>query len=417
MPGERRSRAKSIAWLHVGFALTGVGTTLFGCILPSLNANWHLDDRHAGILFAAQFTGSALGALLVRNDFFRSLVNGYFLLIAGAISVTFFTGFVEVLLFFAFGLGLGLTMTATSMLIGSTFLANRGAALSVLNAFWGLGAALSPVIASLWVGRLSPTYLFLILAAALMVTFLLIDKDRAAFVGGARNAIQGARGFRNLKLVSIFAVIAFLYVGTEVSVSGWMMTYVGRLPISSKAWAPIAASCFWIALLCGRTLVPAILRRLSEAQLLTSSLTMAFIAVLLLLLSHLPLAIILSAVLAGLMLAPIFPLCLAKVLTLTQDSPESKWIFAVAGLGGAFLPWVTGELSAHSGSLRVGLLVPVFALGTMIILDRLGSGEFRSKALIAEFLNDSEVCQPRSKTLSNLDTSSVAERDVQSLDH
>ena len=374
MPCERRSRAQPAVWLHVGFALTGVGTTLFGCILPTLNVNWHLDDRHAGILFAAQFTGSALGALLVRNDFFRSLVSGYFLLIASAILVTFFTGFVEVLLFLAFGLGLGLTMTATSMLIGSTFLGNRGAALSVLNAVWGLGAALSPAIASLWVRRWPPTYLFLILAAALIVTFLLIGKNRAAFVGGRRNAAQSVNGHRQLKLVSIFAVIAFLYVGTEVSVSGWMMSYVGRLPISSKAWAPIAASCFWVALLCGRMLVPAIVRWLSEAQLLTSSLTIAFIGILLLLVSRAPLAIVLSAILAGLMLAPIFPLCLANVLTLMHDSPESKWIFTISGLGGAVLPWMTGELSAHSGSLRVGLLVPVFALGTMMILDRLGSG-------------------------------------------
>ena len=372
MPGERGNRAQPAAWLHVGFALTGVGTTLFGCILPTLNVNWHLDDRRAGVLFAAQFTGSTLGALLVRNDFFRSLMNGYFLLIVGAILVAFFTGFVEVLLFFAFGLGLGLTMTATSMLIGSTFMENRGAALSVLNAFWGLGAALSPAIASLWVRRWPPTYLFLVLAAALMVTFLPIGKNRAAFVGGGRNTAQGASGHRQLKLVSIFAVIAFLYVGTEVSVSGWMMTYVGRLPISGKAWAPIAASCFWVALLCGRTLVPAIVRWLSEAQLLTSSLTMAFISILLLLVSRAPLAIVLSAILAGLMLAPIFPLCLANVLTLMYDSPGSKWIFAISGLGGAVLPWMTGELSAHSGSLRVGLLVPVFALGTMTILDRLG---------------------------------------------
>jgi FHS family glucose/mannose:H+ symporter-like MFS transporter len=73
-------------------------------------------------------------------------------------------------------------------------------------------------------------------------------------------------------------------------------------------------------------------------------------------------------------LAPIFPLCLAKVLKLTHNSPDSKWIFAISGLGGAVLPWITGELSAHTGSLRIGLLVPVFALGAMMILDRLSSG-------------------------------------------
>jgi hypothetical protein len=35
---------------------------------------------------------------------------------------------------------------------------------------------------------------------------------------------------------------------------------------------------------------------------------------------------------------------------------------------------MTGELSAHSGSLQIGLFVPVLALGMMIALDHLGRG-------------------------------------------
>ena len=206
------------------------------------------------------------------------------------------------------------------------------------------------------------------------ITFLFIVKDRASFAGLSPHPAQESSGHIQLRSVLIIAIIGFLYVGTEVSISGWMMTYVGRLPISSQAWAPIATSCFWVALLCGRTLVPIVVRWLSEAQLLTSSLAAAFLCAVLLLLSRVPLAIVLSATLAGLMLAPIFPLALAKVLTLSHGSPETKWVFAISGLGGAVLPWITGELSDHSGSLRIGLLVPVFALGTMIILDHLGGG-------------------------------------------
>src|SRR5438105_4439598 len=102
MAVEHRKRARSLLWLYVGFALTGVGTTLFGCILPALNLAWHLDDRTAGILFAAQFAGSASGALLVSKNFFRSLVRGYLLLIAGAVCVAFLPGFMEVSSFLAF---------------------------------------------------------------------------------------------------------------------------------------------------------------------------------------------------------------------------------------------------------------------------------------------------------------------------
>src|SRR5437660_8535685 len=143
MPIEGWRRIQPVAWLQMGFALTGIGTTLFGCILPSLNFVWRLDDRQAGVLFAAQFTGSALGALLVRNDFFRSVLRGYLLLITRAALVAFSTGYVRVFLFFAFGLGLGLTMTATSMWIGRTASANRGGGLSILNVLWGVGASSS----------------------------------------------------------------------------------------------------------------------------------------------------------------------------------------------------------------------------------------------------------------------------------
>jgi fucose permease len=36
-------------------------------------------------------------------------------------------------------------------------------------------------------------------------------------------------------------------------------------------------------------------------------------------------------------------------------------------MGGSVLPWLTGKLSTHTGSLRDGLLVPVVAIGFMVV--------------------------------------------------
>jgi FHS family glucose/mannose:H+ symporter-like MFS transporter len=360
-----------VRWLHLGFALTGIGTTLLGCVLPTLSAMWHMNDSRAGVLFAAQFSGSALGALLVGSDFFSSVVRGYILLIASALSIAFFAEFLQVLRFFSFGLGLGLTMTATSMLIGTMYISRRGAALSVLNVYWAIGAALCPAIASLWVRQWAPTYLFLTLAAVLAGILAIILQYRPLLptAGGAASDIEN--GHRHLQLLFIFAALASLYVGVEVSISGWMMTYIHRLPITSKPWAPIATSTFWIALLCGRILAPAVLSRVSEEWLLNSSILIGLVSTVLLLFSHSPMEIVLSAASVGLMLGPIFPLCIAKALVFMNDSPKAKWIFSFSGMGGAVLPWMTGKLSAHSGSLRVGLMVPVLALGAMIIFNQL----------------------------------------------
>jgi MFS transporter, FHS family, glucose/mannose:H+ symporter len=377
MPIERLARVRPVPWLHLGFALTGIGTTLLGCILPALSTIWHMNDDRAGILFAAQFSGSALGALFVGTNFFSSVVRGYLLLIASAVSIAWLS-------FFSFGLGLGLTMTATSMLIGSTFVARRGAALSLLNASWAIGAALCPTIASLWITRESPTRLFLglALALALVVTLIVIGQYGEGFSPGAQNTPKIGSNPKHFRLVLVFAALAFLYVGVEVSLSGWMMAYVHRLVLSSRLWAPLATSFFWIALVCGRTIAPGALRVVSEAELFAASLVIAFMSVVVLLLSQTPVPIVLSAAFAGLALGPIFPLCLAAGLVAMNDSPRTKWIFAISGLGGAVLPWMTGKVSALHGSLRNGLIIPVLALSAMIILYRLGlrAGRLRYSA-------------------------------------
>jgi len=98
------------------------------------------------------------------------------------------------------------------------------------------------------------------------------------------------------------------------------------------------------------------------------SLVCAFVGVLLLIGDRSGLTIMLSATISGLVLGPIYPLCLAKILALANDSPRTKWIFGACGFGGAILPWLTGKISAYKGSLSVGLVVPLGALAAMILL-------------------------------------------------
>jgi fucose permease len=107
---------------------------------------------------------------------------------------------------------------------------------------------------------------------------------------------------------------------------------------------------------------------MSEVHLLTASVAAALISVSFLILNRTTFGIMLGAICSGLTLGPIYPLCLARVLALAHDSLNTKWIFATSGFGGALLPWLTGKLSTYNGSLSAGLVVPLFALGTMFAL-------------------------------------------------
>lgn len=356
----------SIAGLYAGFILTGIGTTLLGCILPTVLVAWQINDGQAGMLFAAQFIGSALGAGLVSNDYHKSTMRGYVLLIGSAFSIAHFAHSPHVSLFFIFGLGLGLTMTATSMLTGTMFCANRAAALSILNASWCLGAVLCPIVASFWTNRWPVAGLFVLFACALLAVSVLTSRMGPRPAGTEYDS-DTKRKRSSLWLILGFSSMAFLYVGVETSVSGWMMTYVQRVIAADNSWSPAAVACFWMALLCGRATAPLLLRRISDVDLLSASLLGAFVGVFALILSRTPLAILLSATWSGLVLAPIYPLCLAKVLALANDSPNTKWIFGASGLGGALLPWLTGKLSVHRASLSIGLVIPISALWFMFV--------------------------------------------------
>lgn len=375
MSTESQTAARTILPMQLAFALTGVGTTLLGSLLPTLSMNWRLDDRRAGFLFAAQFCGSALGALLVSSHFFRSALRGYLLLAISTLSIAFVRGEARLLLFCTFGLGLGLAETSTSMWMGKVFPTRRGAVLSVLNAWWCFGAVISAPLASVWVNRFSPEYFYPMLGAAVVATMIpVLGKGRVA-VEEIRDSESAGEDI-DWKRVAGFALMAFLYVGSETSVGGWLMSYVHRLATSSNFLAPLATSCFWLALLGGRTISPWLLRRMDELQLLTYAIVGAFVSVVMLLLLRTPVGTVFSATCTGLMLGPIFPLCMARILALMHDSPQSKWTFSLSGVGAAALPALTGEVSTRAGSLHSGLLVPAFALSlmsAMMILDRAAS--------------------------------------------
>jgi MFS transporter, FHS family, glucose/mannose:H+ symporter len=363
-----RPSAILMACLHFAFTLTGIGTTLLGCILPVLSLSWHLNDSGTGFLLAVQFAGASCGALLVRSHLYATILRGHLLMIVGALSIAVCHGHLAPPLFFCFGLGLGSAMTATSMLVARICGTTRASSLSLLNASWGFGAVICPMIVTLWERHRSPTSIFLAMVFAVALSALLLWLHRV-YLSMFYDDFATAQNLRSrLSLLVPLSLFAFLYVGVEASISSWMMTYVRRLHISSTLIAPLATSFFWIALLIGRATAPAILKKISEAQLLTLSLILLLFSNVLLILSHTSLMSIASATLAGLMLAPIFPLCLSRVLTITSRPSESRWVFAVSGLGGSVLLWTTGQIAALGGSLRTGLMVPLLASGIMLFL-------------------------------------------------
>jgi FHS family glucose/mannose:H+ symporter-like MFS transporter len=357
--------------------VTGIGLTLLGSGLPALAALWRLDDASSGRLLLAVFAGSAIGALLVRSPFHRTLAAGMAMIATSMAGLALSGGHGLFFLFLLFGAGLGLAMTANSVLTGDRYRERRAAMLTLLNFSWSAGAAISPFAVQLVIHHAGVRGLFSYMAAAGVLSTILAlclrDRRTAAAQEVSRRAsAAGVQSSR--RVVVFFAIFGLLYCGTEAALGGWVLTYVHRLHFQVSAAPPLAASCFWLSLLVGRAIAPAVLLHIREEVVLAVALVCAFAGVAALLTLHSLPAVMLSAAVAGLSMAPIFPICVSIFMALTSDPAQTRWMFAVAGLGSATLPWATGQLAAGTGSLHTGLLVPLLALGLMLLMMRWPGG-------------------------------------------
>lgn len=364
--------------VHAAMILTGVMTALLGPMLPLLSARWTLTDARAGNLFTAQFAASIVGvglsSVIARRWGYRAcLALGVVLEAAGAgllARASWSLGLTAVCLY---GTGLGLAIPIGNLWTAELNPERRAAALNLLNFSWGVGAVGCPfAIAAFQFSHRIPLFLYGMTGALVLMAVLLsrISVDRTGVAQQNQGPSTGSKSVRawSNPLVPILGALFFIYVGTEASLSGWVASYARRIDPSSQTLWALSPSFFWGMLLLGRALAPGMLRFMRETNLATAGLALASAATLLLISAHSLPAILVAASLAGFGLASVFPTNVALLSRWfgTTASPIASTMFALAGLGGAVLPWLVGIISTRFASLKLGLLVPL--VGTLVCL-------------------------------------------------
>ncbi len=358
--------------LHYCILLTGFGTVFLGPLLPTLTSIFHLSDRGAGTLLAAQFTGAFLGgwttAAPLRRSMMRGLsaaVVGFALLASAALLAPSLVYSLPALLLLGFGIGQ--TITSVNLLASAKWSHRRGAALNLLNFSWSFGALAAPLLLLRLLHTVHASSILYAFAGLLCVGLLATLLQRGSAVERSVTASDpGEAPGLSRPTYAFFGTLLFLYGGVETSLGGWLTIFDRRY--ATAAWQGMAAStaAFWASLTIARLLTPLLLRHMPERLLLRLGLALATIALLLMLVAHGTAAITACAALAGLSLSPWFPLVLSALVVQGPTASQAGRVIAVSGLGAAALPWLVGQLSAASGSLRIALLLP--AAGAMLLL-------------------------------------------------
>lgn len=354
------SSGRMLAVLHPAFALTGLLHGIGGPLLPSLASAFQLSDSQSGLLFLAYFAGTSLGALLCTRNYARSISLGFATSAVVCFLIPLSNGFWLHPLFLGLGISVGMAMSAVSMIAGRRFADRSAAPLTLLNFSWSLGALLAPLLAAriLLAHTYRTAYVTLGVAAALAGVACWLFLEEAEEPPRRTQNI----GVANVRYVALFALLTFLEVGIENTTVTWLATFVLRSSHLAAAGAAAVSSLYWFGFLVSRGFVWLLLVRMRPARVLTIFVSVALVAAALLIGSPGTTASRAFMTLLGVALAPVFPLLLATFFAGARQSSDSRWVLAFCGFGGSVLPWLTGIVSAHSGSLRVGLITVPSAL-------------------------------------------------------
>ncbi|MFY9683346.1 MAG: MFS transporter, partial [Candidatus Sulfotelmatobacter sp.] len=370
------SSAASVA-LHAGFAVTGVATTLIGPILPILIARWSLSDQRAGLFFTAQFCGSMAGVASIRwligRGYRQAFVCGFILIAAGVAGLNLGSNGACLGATFVFGCGLGQVLSTGNLWVAEIAKARRVAALSILNLQWGIGAiGCSPLVMLAQRHEATPLLLCVLAAGSALTALILaaMNLEPAETHEAEEQPKLGLREGISRRSTFSLAALFFLYVGSENSVAGWVASLTKRMNSDSGDLWALAPMFFWGGLIAGRALVPMLPLRRLERTLMASGLILAAAGICVLLRARTFASVAFSVTAAGFGLAAIYPILVAwLVKAFGQRSRRIGAImFALAGMGGAVMPWFVGLTSTRIGSLRAGLLVPLAGCLAMLAL-------------------------------------------------
>jgi hypothetical protein len=322
---------------------------------------WHLQDEQAGRLFLMAWIGSSLGALLVRGSLRTALLLGSAAVALGATGLGFCAGRSADAWMALYGLGLGLAMTAMS-LIRQRQSRNSGTELVRLNLMWAIGACVCPslTIHAQANGDIRPVLCALALCFAALATWTIFKSDLSIEAVATKHAIPWTI-FRNVPVGLI--AMTMLITGIEASAGGWLATYAKRGG-HGIVEAVAAPSCFWAGLLLSRLFWSVCSRWLTHDRTVRGSVALMCSSSVLLISGGNGWVILMAAFCMGFGIGPTYPLLLAWALRFQRGGA----IFFLAGVGSAFLPWLTGFVSAERHSLRLGLTVPMIATIMMVTM-------------------------------------------------
>jgi MFS transporter, FHS family, glucose/mannose:H+ symporter len=376
------SRPGSGAVLHAasgrralgGFFLSGLLFSLLGSFLPSWGYHLRSDYLTVGLYFLFLNFGVYVAFhftqwLLPRRGVRFVLASGSALAVASLVYLASVSGPVPPSLrmagFFGVGLSAAMVNTAIFHAITPMYQHDPASTINLAGIFFGLGClATSVLIAGTFNSYTAEAILLIVSCIPLFyfLAWLRAGKGPAPSVNEFPSLRVAMRDFRSPGAI-LFTLLLFFQFGNEWAIAGWLPLFVVQRLGASPATGIALLACYFAALLIGRIVAQALLRRIKHSRLLLFSVLGAFFGSLLLSLTATIEGAFVAIVLLGGGFAAIYPL--------TAESIEHRFRSYHPGFyNGIFSLGLTGALLAPT---TLGLAAQYWGIGSIMWLPLFGS--------------------------------------------
>ncbi|KIJ67634.1 hypothetical protein HYDPIDRAFT_127803 [Hydnomerulius pinastri MD-312] len=349
------------------FFLLGWNDGTLGPLLPRIQSVYNVGYIPVSLLFVFSCVGAFMGAVLsvtVTDKFgFGTMVA-----IGSLIQLLAYSMQAAMVPFPAFVFAscintMGLSVQDAQ---GNGFVAALGdnSKMGYLHAIYGAGAFVAPLVATQFAGMSRWSFHFLVsLGISVVNSILLITVFRFRFQDdclaeaghppGEKSTSEKApyRQILKLKAVHLLGLFILTYVGIEVTLGGWIVTFMTDVRGGGSS-AGYVSSGFWGGLMVGRIALLWFNKKLGEhrAILLYAFLCIGFQLIVWLVPSLVAGAVAVSVV--GVFLGPFYPLAMnhaGRVLPRWLLTGSIGWIGGIGTAGSAFFPFLTGVLANKEG--------------------------------------------------------------------
>ncbi|KAA8650184.1 putative MFS transporter [Aspergillus tanneri] len=369
-----RSNVFKVLATFLSFLVMGANDAAYGPLIPYLESYYNLSYTIVSLVFLSPLVGYTLAAVLSHKIHITLGRRGVAWISPGCHILAYIVNCIHppypvlVISFIFAGFGNGLADSAWNAWIGN--MANANQLLGLLHGLYGAGAVLSPLIATSLITRAHVEwyYFYYIMTACATIELIFCvlsfwDSTATSFLathvqdeqGGLHQALWQKR---HARVTWICAFFLLGYVGIEVALGGWIVTFMMRVRQGEPFASGMAATGFWLGITFGRVVLGFVTPKIGEkVSIVIYSLCQMVCGLILWLVPNFYVSIV-AVSLQGFFLGPFFPGVVIVAMKLLPRSVHVSAIGFAAAFGGggaAVLPFAVGAIAQAKG---VQVLLP-----------------------------------------------------------